>query len=126
MAIHKGELSYKDMQNDTDAFTKLLGLPKISLFNLFEMQYENDDLILDIMAENSHFIATLEGYPVQLTGKPELDFYSDSMTFVNRLTGSLSACLLELFASLKPHNSIMQTVMETELLKHSLKEFRLT
>jgi len=48
---------------DSDAFTKLLGLPKITLEQLFEASKENDDTIVDIMAENSHFTSLLEGFP---------------------------------------------------------------
>lgn len=44
-------MRYTDQELDPEAFTKLLGLPKITLEQLFELSHENDDLVLDIMAE---------------------------------------------------------------------------
>jgi hypothetical protein len=78
------------------------------------------------MAENMHYTSTMEGYPLSLTGKHELDFFSDSLSFVNRFVGSHSACLRELVATLKPHDNILHTIMDTELYKQELKEFRQT
>lgn len=56
-------LRYSDKDLETDAFTKLLGLPKISLSQLFNMSKETDEVVLDVMAENAHFVHLLEGYP---------------------------------------------------------------
>jgi hypothetical protein len=56
-------LRYSDKDLETDAFTKLLGLPKISLGQLFSMSKETDELVLEVMAENAHFVHLLEGYP---------------------------------------------------------------
>jgi hypothetical protein len=56
-------MRYTDQELDPEAFTKLLGLPKITLNQLFELSNENDELVLDIMAEKSHFTGLLEGYP---------------------------------------------------------------
>jgi len=56
-------LRYTDCELDTDAFTKLLGLPKVTLEQLFNQSRENDEVAQDIMAEQSHFQTLLEGYP---------------------------------------------------------------
>ena len=56
-------MRYTDLELDADAFTKLLGLPKVSLEQLFKEGKDNDDMVLEIMAEHSHFVNLLEGYP---------------------------------------------------------------
>jgi len=56
-------LRYTDCELDTDAFTKLLGLPKVTLEQLFNQSKENDEVAQDIMAEQSHFVNLIEGYP---------------------------------------------------------------
>ena len=44
-------MRYTDQELDTEAFTKLLGLPKVTLEQLFQQSKDNDDVILDIMSE---------------------------------------------------------------------------
>ena len=56
-------MRYTDAELDGEAFIKLLGLPKVSLEDLFHQSKENDDVVLDVMAEHSHFVNLLEGYP---------------------------------------------------------------
>lgn len=56
-------MRYTDHELDPDAFTKLLGLPKVSLEHLFEMNKENDKVVMEIMEEESHFVNLIEGYP---------------------------------------------------------------
>jgi hypothetical protein len=63
------QIRYADQEFDTDAFTKLLGLPKITLEQLFENSREHDEAVIDIMAENSHFVSLLEGFPDLMTLK---------------------------------------------------------
>lgn len=57
------EMRYVDEDLEGDAFTKLLGLPKVTVQHLFDQNRDCDDIIEDIMAENSHFTHRYEGYP---------------------------------------------------------------
>ena len=57
------EMRYTDQELDNEAFTKLLGLPKVTLEQLFQQSKDNDDVILDIMSEQSHYVNLIEGYP---------------------------------------------------------------
>ena len=59
----KREMRYIDEELDGDAFTKLLGLPKVTVQHLFDQNRDCDDVIEDIMAEHSHFTHRYEGYP---------------------------------------------------------------
>jgi len=56
-------LRYTEQELDAQAFTKLLGLPKVTLAQLFHQYKENDDVVQDIMAEQFHFVNLIEGYP---------------------------------------------------------------
>jgi len=56
-------LRYNEQDLDQDAFTRLLGLPKVTIENLFAQVKERDEMILDIMNEHSHFVNLIEGYP---------------------------------------------------------------
>lgn len=173
------KMRYTDKDLQTDAFTKLLGLPKISLEQLFKMSKETDEVVLDVMAENSHFVHVLEGYPDLMSFKhsvplkdastkismenssfhvsqsdmhrrsssilgeevPDIhmpfnawlkrpnsmsimDFYSDSMNFVTKLKATLDGANKELEDVLKPHDNIMRTLMEAEILKAAIKQYR--
>jgi len=42
-----------------------------------------------------------------------IDFFSDSMGFVTKLTATLASNLKELKEVLKPHDNIMTTMLET-------------
>lgn len=177
-------IRYADQELDSDAFKKLLGLPKITLEHLFEISKENDEVVLDIMAETSYFHSLFDGYPdlmslkhsgvgdeadaegshgrgfqsnqqqtkayrtvlgstqksftvkpkqqqVYLTSqfsRPEqmsvLDFYSDSMNFVTKLTAILENVCTELSESLKPHDSMMAACLETQVYEYALKQYR--
>ena len=44
-------LRYTEQELDAQAFTKLLGLPKVTLAQLFHQYKDNDDVVQDIMAE---------------------------------------------------------------------------
>lgn len=44
-------MRYTDQELDQEAFTKLLGLPKVTLEQLFQQSKENDEVVQDIMAE---------------------------------------------------------------------------
>ena len=165
-------MRYTDQELDPDAFTKLLGLPKITLEQLFKLCNENDDMVLDIMAEKSHFTALLEGYPDVMSHKhsgnritvtndtnhadespraaeprttggsrsdaaisrhpsrPELmkilDFYSDSMGFVLKMTSGLKSCMSELQQVLKPHDNVQESCLEASVLEAALNLYRQT
>ena len=56
-------MRYNEQDLDQDAFTRLLGLPKVTIENLFAQVKERDEMILDIMNEHSHFVNLIEGYP---------------------------------------------------------------
>lgn len=56
-------MRYVDHELDPDAFTRLLDLPKVSLEHLFNQNKENDEILMDIMAEQSHYVHLIEGYP---------------------------------------------------------------
>lgn len=56
-------MRYTDQELDQEAFTKLLGLPKVTLEQLFQQSKENDEVVQDIMAEQSHYVNLIEGYP---------------------------------------------------------------
>lgn len=56
-------MRYADHELDPDAFTRLLDLPKVTLEHLFNQNKENDEILMDIMAEQSHFVHLVEGYP---------------------------------------------------------------
>lgn len=175
-------MRYTDQELDSDAFTKLLGLPKITLEQLWEMSKESDEMVIDIMSEQSHFVATLEGYPDLMSYKQSvgkvgdskiegsknlategstrrdatpagigakestlsqpsvaenqdptrhelmslLDFYSDSMSFITKLVGALTNNMDELTDALKPHDNVMRSVLETQMLKAALSCYRQT
>lgn len=53
-----------------------------------------------------------------------LDFYSDSAGFVIKLAASLSNCQQELTDVLKPHDNVMSTLLEAEILDSALKLYR--
>ena len=55
-------MRYNEQDLDQDAFTRLLGLPKVTIENLFAQVKERDEMILDIMNEHSHFVNLIEGY----------------------------------------------------------------
>jgi len=44
-------MRYVDHELDPDAFTRLLDLPKVTIEHLFNQNRENDEVIMDIMAE---------------------------------------------------------------------------
>lgn len=50
-----------------------------------------------------------------------MDFYSDSMGFVTKLVATLDLCNKELDDVLKPHDNLMRTLMEGEVLKVAIK-----
>jgi len=56
-------MRYTDFELDSEAFTKLLGLPKVTLEQLFKEGKENDEVVLDIMNEQCHYVNLIEGYP---------------------------------------------------------------
>lgn len=45
------DIRYNDEELNGDAFTEILGLPKVTIENLFNQKSENDDIIKDIMDE---------------------------------------------------------------------------
>ena len=45
-----------------------------------------------------------------------LDFYTDAMSFINKLTATLTCFYTELHEALKPHDNMMSTVLETQML----------
>ena len=44
-------MRYIDHELDPDAFTRLLDLPKVTLEHLFNQNKENDEIVMDIVAE---------------------------------------------------------------------------
>ena len=53
-----------------------------------------------------------------------MDFYSDSMGFVTKLTATLKSCNQELVDVLKPHDNMMHSLLEAEVLKAAIKQYR--
>jgi len=53
-----------------------------------------------------------------------MDFYEDSLTFVNKLESTVSSCFNELVDVLRPHDSTMITLLEASILEESLDQFR--
>jgi hypothetical protein len=54
----------------------------------------------------------------------QLDFFSDSMGFVTKLSAALAQCMKELTDALKPHDNMMSTALESVLLKAALDHYR--
>ena len=50
-----------------------------------------------------------------------MDFYSDAMSFVTKLVSTLENCNKELDDVLKPHDNLMRTLMEGEILKVAIQ-----
>lgn len=53
-----------------------------------------------------------------------MDFYSDSMSCVTKLTATLKSCNQELVEVLKPHDNMMSSLLEAEILRAAIKQYR--
>ena len=53
-----------------------------------------------------------------------MDFYSDSLNCVTKLTATLKSCNQELVDVLKPHDNMMSSLLEAEILRAAIKQYR--
>ena len=53
-----------------------------------------------------------------------MDFYSDSLSFVAKLTSTIKNCHKELQDVLKPHDNMMNSLLEAEIYKEALDQYR--
>jgi hypothetical protein len=132
-------------QPEENEFIKLLGLPEISIESLFAQYKDKDKEIGKIMNEHANFTQVYEGYPefIHFTAHSKgthgrnnnsfrlspwsedvgnLDFY-ESLDFATKLNGILMGGQQELQDTVKPHNMVMSTHIETQFTITALDEF---
>lgn len=120
------------LKEDNNEFSKLLGLPTITLETLYMQYTESNHNILKMMGEHAHFIQIHEGYPEFLSRlthrsiceknklfKPNpwsqetgsLDFY-ESLDFINRYHSTLASMQQELHDTLQEWDPVLATFVE--------------
>lgn len=132
------------LQEEENKFSKLLGLPQITLESLYLQYTEKNHNVLKLMGEHSHFIAIHEGYPEFLTRlthrsicdqnkvyKPNywsqetgsLDFY-ETLDFINRFHAVTQNMQQELYDTLKCWEPVMMVHVDIQVAEQSMKEIK--
>ena len=124
-------------------FAAVLGLPTITVETLYQQYKEKDEVIIELMNEQSNYIKLYEGYPEFITemqglqsaklsnyritdwSQPinVLDFY-ESLTFAPRFYATLQSILTELQEVHKPANSSMLALIEFKILERAEIEYQ--
>lgn len=134
------QLSHKESEG---GFAAVLGLPTITVETLYQQYKEKDEVILDIMNEQSNYIKLYEGYPDMLLEMQALqssklnnykfsdwsspinvlDFY-ESLNFVPKFYASIQSVITELQEVHKPHNNSLMAMLELKILEKAEIEYQ--
>ena len=121
-------------------FTQLLGVPTVTIENIYQSYVETDPNVIQLMKNHSNFIAVFEGYPefltmlthrstldANLTFKVNewsqhtgaLDFY-DSLEVITNVHAVIHSVKNELYESLKMWEPSMNALIDIEVTEASL------
>jgi len=111
-------------------FSKILGLPNITMEELCDKQPRRDPIIIDALREMSFYEKQREGYPMFFSKTPTpskvaglhsgdiglTDFF-DSLSGITQVNASLSQGFNELKSVFKPENGFAESCLEKKFLE---------
>lgn len=113
-------------------FANVLGLPQITISDLFKKQGQMDPVVIDSIREHTHFSKQIEGYPwfmeklqnetstvgLHTEGQGLYDFF-ESLCSITRITAACDQAIQELITVHRPENGLAASALEVAMLNEA-------